>query len=163
MAIDQRNYDPALMAGAGTTVAGPATFNSTVDVATIDTLEVADVIPLNRLTAIYSTTAVTDTTMFICPGASNMTVTSIVCIFSVAAGGSLTAALTKDTGTTAPGAGTAIMSGSFDLNATANTQQAATLSGTPTLTAGDRIGINFTGSIGSLAGLIIQVNLLRSV
>ena len=165
MAIDARNYDPALMAGAGMTVAGATTFGSTVDVSTVDALEVADVIPANRLFVIWrlapaTGAATSDATMFISPG--NYTVTSISCIYSAAQGGTATVSVTKDTGTTAPGAGTSIMSGTFNLNTTVNTGQSATLSGTPTLTAGDRLGLDFSTTIGSLADLVIQVNLKRS-
>lgn len=74
--------------------------------------------------------------------------------------GAVTINLTKDTATTAPGAGTTIMSGTFNAKGTANVLQSATLTGTAadlTLAAGDRIGVNFTGTIATLAGLVITL------
>jgi len=90
-----------------------------------------------------------------------MRVKSLRCIFSVAAGGTSTLTVTKDTGTTAPGGGTSIMGSSFNLNATANTLQTALLAtfNTVHMVAGDRLAVNFANAIQSTAGLVIMAGL----
>ncbi len=78
----------------------------------------------------------------------------------------VTAAIFKDSGTQAPGAGASVMSGTFNCKAAANTPQSATLlavdgNGKPaagvTLAAGDRLSIKFTGTLTSLAGVVVTV------
>lgn len=89
-------------------------------------------------------------------------VTAIRQSHGVAAGGASTLQVTKDTGTTAPGAGTDLLSAAFDLNGTANTVQTGALSATPadlTLAAGDRLSIDFANTIQSTAGLVVTVAL----
>ncbi len=77
--------------------------------------------------------------------------------------GAVTAVVTKDTGTAAPGAGTSLhQSGSFNLKGTANTVQAATLSTTAatlTLAAGDRLAVKLTGDSTAVAGAVVTVQL----
>lgn len=107
------------------------------------------------------TPAATDQVFFVAPRA--MTVIGLECVFSVAAGGTSTLTVIKDTSTDAPGAGTSIMSGSFNLNATANTAQAGTLSSTAgvvNLAAGDRLSVKFANAIQSTAGLVVTVAML---
>lgn len=79
-----------------------------------------------------------------------------------------TAYVEKLTGTTAPGSGTTVQSGTFDLTATAATVVNGTLATTnsgdsdnPTLVlaAGDRLGIVVAGTITSLLGVAITVTL----
>ena len=69
----------------------------------------------------------------------------------------------KDTGTAAPGAGTSLhQSGTFGLNATANTVQSATVSttvATVSLAAGDRLSVLFANAIQSSAGIVVTVGL----
>lgn len=80
-------------------------------------------------------------------------VVSIQHVVAVGVSGA-TATIKKTSGTTAPGSGTAQHSGTLDLNATANTVQTASLSGTVSdiqLAAGDRLW--FTPSTGTLTGL----------
>lgn len=81
--------------------------------------------------------------------------------YATAAGGALTADLVRDTGTTAAGGGTALQSGTFNLNTTTNTVQFATLLGVQSnyLIAGDRLGIHFSAAVQSLAGLALTVKL----
>lgn len=81
---------------------------------------------------------------------------------------SVKALLTKDGGTTAPGAGTALItdnsSAGLDTNATANTPVEGTLNTIKPvliLAPGDRLGEKFTGTTGSLAGLCRAVRLRR--
>jgi hypothetical protein len=80
----------------------------------------------------------------------------------------LTAYVEKITGTTVPGSGTTVMSGTFNLKATAATVQTATLSTTNTgdsdnpdllLASGDRLGVVFSGAATELAGVVIEVSL----
>jgi hypothetical protein len=80
----------------------------------------------------------------------------------------LYALLTKDTGTTAPGAGTGLLTNNtnagFDCKATANTVQTGTLTGTTAnlqLAVGDRLAINFSAAATQLAGVTITVSLKR--
>jgi len=86
-------------------------------------------------------------------------VTSCSEIHATAAGGTSTLTVTHDTSTNTPGAGTSIMTGSFNLNATANTIQNATLTSTVatlTLAAGDRLAVNFANAIQSSAGIVVS-------
>lgn len=82
-------------------------------------------------------------------------------VHAVAAGGASVLQIVKDTGTSAPGAGTDLLTnntnGGFDLNATANTVQVGTLVavGTRTLAAGDRLAYDFAQAIQSSAGIAI--------
>lgn len=105
---------------------------------------------------------------FIAPFA--MKIRSIDCIFSVANGAALTAYITKDASGIAPGAGQQIMEGTFNLNATAQTLQSATLptinpaaaltSSSPGyiyLAAGDRLSFKMSTTVTSLAGLVISI------
>lgn len=68
------------------------------------------------------------------------------------------------TGTSAPGGGTALLTGTVSLSGTANTVLNGTLIGnqsTATLSPGDRLGIVFGGTLTSLAGLCVVVSLKR--
>ena len=70
--------------------------------------------------------------------------------------------LEKDTGTTAPGSGTALLTNNtntgFNLNATANTVQVGALVATAAslaLATGDRLAMKFTGSATATANLAL--------
>jgi hypothetical protein len=75
--------------------------------------------------------------------------------------------VTKDTGTTAPGAGVATMTGTFDAHGTANaTVVNATLTATAanlTLAVGDRLSVLFAGTLTALAGVVITVSMIPTV
>jgi hypothetical protein len=97
-------------------------------------------------------------------------VMSIKAIYSVAGGSSAAVSVRKILAagtTTAPGAavGTNVkefQSAAFDLTATANTPQTGTLVGTAAdllLAAGDKIGLDFSGTLTSLAGGNITIEL----
>jgi hypothetical protein len=65
--------------------------------------------------------------------------------------------LVKDTTTSAPGAGTDLLTAAFDLNATANTVQAKASGDFVSLAArtmaiGDRIAVDYANAIQSTAG-----------
>lgn len=79
-------------------------------------------------------------------------------------GSAVSAVVKKATGTTAIASGTAIMSNSFDMKGTANTVQnaaMATSSATVTLASGDRLGVDYTGAVTSLAGVVITLLLQK--
>lgn len=87
-----------------------------------------------------------------------MMVTSLSEVHSTAAGGTSTLDVTKDTGTDAPAAGTALGTAAFDLAATANTVQNATPSATVAtkkLAAGNRLSVKFNHAIQSSAGVVV--------
>jgi hypothetical protein len=89
-----------------------------------------------------------------------MRVISISEIHSVAAGGTSTLQVTKDTGTAAPGAGTDLLSTAFNLNATANTTQTGALvttAGVVNLAAGNRLAVDFADAIQSSVGVTVTV------
>lgn len=115
------------------------------------------------ITATYyftGTPAATDTAFFVANQA--MKVIAIRQVHSVAAGGTSTLQVTKDTSTSAPGAGTDLLATAFNLNATANTVQTgslATSSATLTLAAGDRLAVDFADAIQSSAGVVVTVTL----
>ena len=77
-------------------------------------------------------------------------------------GSAVTVTVTKDTGTQAPGAGTALLTAGFNLKATANTVQEATLTTTldnRKFSKGDRLAIKFSGVLTSVAGLNVTATL----
>lgn len=95
-----------------------------------------------------------------------MTIIGITEIHGTANGATLTAYISKDTGTSAPGAGYNTMTNTFNLNGTANTLQSATLAavkpnGDPNayivLAIGDRLAIKLSTTLTSLAGLQITL------
>lgn len=112
-----------------------------------------------------TTEAATDRVIFVATQACK--IIAISESHAVAAGGASALQVTKDTGTTAPGAGTDLLTNNtntgFDLNATANTVQVGALvatAATVTLAAGDRLSIDFAQAIQSTAGLTITITLV---
>lgn len=94
-------------------------------------------------------------------------VTAITEVHSAAAAVTANVQVTKDTSTTAPGGGTDLLTNNtnagFDLHATANTVQTGSLSGTPSdlqLAAGDRLSVDFSGTLTSAAGVVISIALM---
>ncbi len=77
-----------------------------------------------------------------------------------------TATVTKDTGTTAPGAGTALLTAAFTCLAVANTVANGTMvstAATVTLAAGDRLSVLFAGTLTTLAGVVVTVSMIPLV
>ena len=74
-------------------------------------------------------------------------------------GGTVTVDCTIDTGTTAPGGGTSIMTGALSLKAPARTTQVGTLAalGARYLLTGDRLSAKFSGTTSAAKGLAISV------
>jgi hypothetical protein len=81
-------------------------------------------------------------------------------------GGSVNMQVTKDTSTNAPGAGTDLLTNSssagFNMKGTANTVQTGILvasAASLTLAAGDRLSVDFAGTLTALAGVVVTVYL----
>lgn len=107
------------------------------------------------------TPAATDLVFFVATRA--MRIVAIRQVHSVAAGGASTLQVVKDTGTSAPGAGTDLLATAFNLNATANTVQSGALSITAadlSLAAGDRLAVDFADAIQSSAGVVVTVEMV---
>lgn len=71
--------------------------------------------------------------------------------------------ITKDISGVAPGAGVSLLSRTINLKSTANTLNSAgpaTVSETIQIAAGDRISVNFTGTLTDLAGVVVTVFLI---
>lgn len=97
-----------------------------------------------------------------------MIVTGIQYIHSVAGtnGSAVNLQVTKDTSTNAPGAGTDLLTNNtnagFDCKGTANTLQTGTLTATAAtlrLAAGDRLSVDFAGTLTDLAGVVVVVTM----
>lgn len=93
-------------------------------------------------------------------------VVAISCVFAINAGLAAAVQITKDIATEAPGAGVDLLTNNtntgFDLNATANTVQAGSLTGTGAslqLAAGDRLSIDVSGTATAVTGVAITVTL----
>lgn len=96
------------------------------------------------------------------------TVVAISEVHSVAGNdaGAVNLQVTKDTSTNAPGAGTDLLTNNsnagFDMKGTANTVQNGTLTATAAslkLAAGDRLAVDFAGTLTTLAGVVVTVYL----
>ena len=77
-------------------------------------------------------------------------------------GSAVTFQLTKDTGTDVPGAGTDLLSAAISLKAAINTVQELAFATTPgllRLAPGDRISIDFAGTLTAVAGLVVTVEI----
>lgn len=75
-------------------------------------------------------------------------------------GGTVTADVTKDTGTTAPGAGTSVLAAAQSVKGTADTTVFPALSATASvllMAAGDRLAVKLTGTLTALTGLVVTV------
>jgi hypothetical protein len=137
----------------------------TLAVTTTDKLTVGGIIVPQYVVVTYNgqTASATDATIFIAARAYQ--VVDVSEVHSVAAGGTSTLQLTKDTSTNAPGAGTDLLTSTgFNLNATANTVQNGTLTSTTAdlqLAAGDRLGLDFANAIQSSATVSVTVSLKR--
>lgn len=97
-------------------------------------------------------------------------VTAISYIHSTAGNdaGAVNLQVTKDTSTQAPGAGTDLLTNNsnagFDCKAAANTVQSGVLVAAEaprTLTTGDRLSLDFAGTVTTLAGVVVTVSLRR--
>lgn len=111
----------------------------------------------------YFTGTIAATTLVFFLATRSVKIVAMSEIHSTAAGGTSTLTVIKDSTTNAPGAGTVVQTGSFDLNATANTVQTATLAtaATITLAAGDRLAVKYANTIQSSAGVVVTVAMMN--
>lgn len=135
----------------------------------LDSLKVAGRNVSTQVTATYSMLAngsLADQCFFVADRA--YTVLAINQVHSVAGNdaGAVNLQVTKDTGTQAPGAGADLLTNNsnagFNLKGTANTVQNGTLTSTAgalTLAAGDRLSVDFAGTLTTLAGVVVTVAL----
>lgn len=141
----------------------------TFNVGSADKLTVAGIIVPQTIVAKYEDGAAgnaTDRVFFLADAAYQITACSQ--IHSVAAGGASVIQVTKETTTGAPGSGADLLTNNtntgFDLNATANTLQAGTLTATGAdlqLAAGDRLSVDYANAIQSSAGVRVTCTLKR--
>lgn len=99
-------------------------------------------------------------TFFVANRAYRVKAASIICS---SAGTVPTCDVTKDTGTTGPGAGTSVLTGAMTFSGSANTRVTGTVSGTiatVTLAAGDRLAAKFAGTVGAITGAMLNVTLV---
>lgn len=92
------------------------------------------------------------------------TVTGVQMIWSAAGtdAGTVTIDVQKDTGTTAPGSGTSVLTAAVSAKTTANTVNTVGLTATAAtlqMAAGDRLSVVFTGTLTALAGVVVLVYL----
>jgi hypothetical protein len=123
-------------------------------------------VPVGRTTITYSGPAAADAVdipIFIADRAYE--VVSIKEVHGTAGGAGAAVVAKKCTGTQAASAGAALHTGSIDLTATANTVITPTLTATAAdlvLAAGDRVALDFSGTISPLAGMNVTV-VLRAI
>lgn len=152
-----------------TGISGGALSVSTATVSTADGLTVGGVIVPQNITVSVScvaNAACVDQAFFIANRAYQ--VTAIREIHAVAGDdvGAVNLQVVKDTGTDAPGAGTDLLTNNtnagFDMKGTANTVQVGTLTATTAslqLAAGNRLSLDFAGTVTTLAGVVVTVSL----
>lgn len=111
----------------------------------------------------------TDTNIFIAPYDCYLVDAYEVHSVAGSDGSAVNLQLTKDTGTTAPGAGTDLLANNsdagFNLKGTADTVQAAvfkTTAGIRNLAKGDRISVDFAGTQTSVAGTTVTLVIARN-
>ncbi|MCC5644785.1 hypothetical protein LC607_17935 [Nostoc sp. CHAB 5824] len=109
-----------------------------------------------------------DQPFFVADGAYLVTGISYVHSTAGSDGSAVNLQITKDTGTAAPGAGTDLLTNNtnagFDCKGTANTVQTGALvatEATRTLASGDRLSLDFAGTVTALAGVVVTVSLRR--
>lgn len=129
--------------------------------------------PIQHLTVRFNGAAPTsliDQVLFICPVGQSYQLVSVDEIHATAGSDASAVSLqvTKDTGTQAPGAGVDLLTNNtnvgFNLKGTANTVQNGTLSATTAdlvFAVGDRLSIDFAGTLTALAGVNVTINLKR--
>lgn len=99
-----------------------------------------------------------DTHIFVSP--DHYIVESIQAVWSVAGGANAAVSVKKTTGTTAVASGTELHSTAIDLTATAATVVSATITATAAnrrLKPGDRLGLDFSGTLTNLVGLNVTI------
>lgn len=110
----------------------------------------------------YGAGSLADQSFFIAP--VPMKVLKVSEVHSVANASTLTADITKSTGTTAPGGGTTVLAAQIDLQGTANTVQSPALSATAAnllLAAGDRLSFKPSAAGTAIANVVVTVHLQK--
>jgi len=109
-----------------------------------------------------------DQAFFVAPYACQVTAVSEVHSTAGTDTNPVNVQVVKDTGTTAPGGGTDLLTNNsnagFNLKGTDNTVQTGTLTGTVAslrLAAGDRLSVDFAGTLTALAGVVVTVALKK--
>lgn len=101
--------------------------------------------------------------IFICPAASRYKLVAAHEVHSTVGGALATVIVEKCTGVQAPGAGTEILDGDFDLTATINAVQYATIAtisdALRTLASGDRLAVKEGGTIAGAKDVLVVVEL----
>lgn len=134
----------------------------TLAVTTADKLTIGGVItPQTKTISIPLTALSVTSALFIADEAYQLT--GLKCAWGVASiSGTLT--IEKCTGTTAPGSGTDLLTGTLDLSATANTVVSGTLTGTVAslqFAVGDRLTVKLAGTLTNLVGGCVTITLKR--
>lgn len=115
-------------------------------------------------------TQLVDQVLFICPVGHAYQVAAVDEVHATAGSDASAVSLqvTKETGTQAPGAGTDLLTNNtnagFNMKGTANTVQNGTLTSTTAdlqLAAGNRLSIDFAGTLTALAGVAVTITLKR--
>ena len=149
----------------GDVVTDTFTATGNLAISTADKLTVGGVIvPQEMVLTVQINASSVDTNIFVADDA--WIVTSIEEVHTVAGtdGSAVTLMIDKCTTTDAPGSGTDMIQSTLDLKGTANTVQTGTLSATPadyTLADGDRIAIDFGGTLTTLAGGVVVIHMKR--
>lgn len=148
---------------------GESNFDS-VAVSSADGLKIGGVKVPTRVFATYRQAAngsLADECFFIAERAYTAVAISEVHATAGNDAGAVSLQITKDTGTQAPGAGTDLLTNNagagFNLKGTANTVQNGTLvatAGACDLAAGDRLSVDFAGTLTTLAGVVATVALV---
>lgn len=142
---------------------------STMTVSTADGLTVGGVIVPQGIEATITclaNAACVDQAFFIANRAYQVTAVREIHATAGTDGSAVSLQVVKDTGTDAPGAGTDLLTNNanvgFDLKGTANTVQTGTLTATAAslqLAAGNRLSLDFAGTVTTLAGVVVTVSL----
>ena len=140
------------------------TFGKNVTVTPADGLTVGGFIVPQKVHESYNgigATQAVSTNAFVAD--TGYVLTAVTCVWATAST-SGTFMVEKLTGTTAPGSGTALLTGTVDTSTTANTVTNPALIATVaslTLAAGDRIGFKWAGTVTSLAGFAVTLTFKR--
>lgn len=130
-------------------------------------LEVEDagvlIIPYEFSIATGVTTTAGSSTIFLMPNLNETWQVAGASVTFSTTSSSGTITVNVDSGTNAPGAGTAQLTGTMSLSGTANTPVNGTVISSPTnITAGSRISYTTAGTLTGLAGCVLTVLLKRT-
>lgn len=166
---DAADVVQAAIGATGTLAATGAVTGATGAISTADGLTVGGVIVPQVIevpVVIVANAACVDQAFFVANRAYQVTAIREVHATAGNDGSAVNLQVTKDTGTNAPGAGTDLLTNNtnagFDMKGAANTVQVGTLTATAAslqLAAGNRLSLDFAGTVTTLAGLCVTVTL----